>query len=232
MSLLTVLQETCRKIGYPKPDTVIGNTDRVIEELYNIANEVGQELAQEYDWQDLYVATTHTSLSTEDQGALATLFPGFDRLVEGSLYNRSQSEPIYGPLDAVEYQHGKAYGTNTEKTWYRIVQGNLWFYPALAAGETIGLEYITRYWAANRTQGKFLADTDTHVFSEQLMKLGASWKYKQSKGLSWKQDFDDYQRVLSRDKARDKGQPRAVSLARTDRPKHEDRVPQRNWQVS
>lgn len=232
MTLLTVVQRAARRIKYPKPDTVAANTDPVVQELYEFANDVGQELMKEYDWQDLTVSTTHTSLSTEDQGVLTTLFPGWDRWAEGSLFNRSQSEPIYGPLSARMYQHGKAYGTNTEKTWFRIYQGNLWFYPAIAAGETIGVEYITDRWANDRTASSMTSDTHTHVFDERLMSLGIAYKFKQEKGLGFQQAFDDYQRLLSKEKARDKGQPRSVNLAGVSRPKYEDRVPERNWQVS
>ena len=51
MSLLTIVQRVCRLVSLPVPTTVVTSTDLVVQQLYALANEEGEELADAYDWQ-------------------------------------------------------------------------------------------------------------------------------------------------------------------------------------
>ena len=61
-TLLAICQQASREMGITAPATIISNTDLYAVQLLNLFNGLGQDLAQEYDWQGL---TREHSFSTE-----------------------------------------------------------------------------------------------------------------------------------------------------------------------
>ena len=53
MALLQIIQRVCRLVSLPVPSEVVNSTDLTVQQLYELANEEGEELADAYDWQKL-----------------------------------------------------------------------------------------------------------------------------------------------------------------------------------
>jgi len=109
MSLLTLVQGVCRRIGLQVPSVVYTSTDQQILQLMEIANEEGQSLAERYPWQALINEATHTSLAAESQGAITSIATnGFKYILNNTIWNRTEQRPIYGALTPAEWQMLKA----------------------------------------------------------------------------------------------------------------------------
>lgn len=215
MSLLTIIQRVTPRLGLSKPASVVGNTDSQVMQLLELANEEGEELASRFNWQALVKENTFTiSTGSRDQGALnsAVVSAGdFDYLLNDTIWNRTNTEIIWGPLDAVNRQTYKAFPVTGPYQRFWIQGGNLYLDPAPTSADSAAFEYKSTHWcesSGGTGQDEWSADTDVGRLDENLMRLGLLWRWKQAKGLDYAQEFDAYEMRVADAMGRDGGAPR------------------------
>lgn len=205
MTLLTIIQDACDTIGLTRPSVVISSTDGNIRTLLALANTEGRELLERYSWPQAVKEATHTTLNAELQGAMSTIAPGFGYIVNGTFWDRSQTQPVTGPLSPQEWQHLKAITATGPYASYRIQADNLYAYPAPAAGNTWAFEYMSTYFCKSSgdvDQSAWAADDDVGILDENLMMLGIVWRFKKKNGLDYSEDFRVYEQKLANETAR------------------------------
>lgn len=236
MSLLTIVQDVCGEIGIPIPTSVVGNNSELVQQLFRLAKREGQELstgasvALSYDWQVLQSEATWTSTATESQGALSTLAPGFEYIINDTVFDRTQQWQLPGPLSQQVWQWRKATTASGPYPEWRIQGGTLYMYPVPTAGHTMVFEYQSSYWCqdnAGTPKATWTVDTDTSRIDEELVKLGLIWRFRKAKGLDYAEDFRSYQISVTHAIARDGGKPR-LSMDNAARAQRIS-VPEGNW---
>jgi hypothetical protein len=98
---------------------------------------------------------------------------------------------------------------------FRIQGDSILFFPVPVAGQTCAFEYITKNWItlnAGGTGQTFANDADVPLMDEQILALGAIWRWKAAKGFAYQEDEKKYELRLMDAKARDAGKP-TLSLA-------------------
>ncbi len=218
MSLLTTIQNVCDRLGVVRPSSVIGSADQQIRQLLGLAQQEGKELARRHNWNFLTVEKTITATATETQsGAVPT---DFDRMLNGTFYNRTASRMVEGPLDAVEWQRHKALTTTILFDAYRIRGNAILLAPTPNAGDSYAYEYISTYWIGTAADPTTLAkatwtiDTDVGILSEELMTDGIIWRFLKAKGLDYAEAFRTYEAQVMLAMARD-GSKRTVNMGRS-----------------
>ena len=134
MTLLSICQDAADTIGIPRPAAVISSSDPVVRRLLGLANLEGQELAKRTPWQAL---TAETSLTTVNGTAAYNLPSDFGRIIEGSIYNRTQTRPVIGPITPQKWQQLKS--TTTASIWdaFRIRGSQILVHPTATLGDEI-----------------------------------------------------------------------------------------------
>lgn len=234
MSLLTIIQDAADLIGIPRPQAVFSSTDTQVRQLLALAQQEGRVLSQRHDWTALVRETTFSTTGAESQGEIATLAPGLRFQINETNWNRSQLEPLGGPLNAQEWQTLKGFTVTGPYSDYRIRGGELLLIPAPGAGETIALEYLSQYWcqsSGGTDQTRWAADGDTPVLAEDLFISGIRWRFLRAKGMDYAEEFREYELQVSSAIARD-GSRRTMHL---DAPHMEDypvvRAPIGSWNL-
>jgi len=211
MTLLALIQTVMKRLALVSPTVVIGSTDQQVIQLLNIANEEGEELAHRGRWEVLTNEATFTSVGTESQGAMTTLAGAdFGWICDDTIWNRTQNRPIL-PVSDVQWQQMKAASATGPYTNMRIRGGNFIAYPLMTAGHTVAFEWVSKNWcqsSGGTGQDAWAADSDTNVIPADLMALGILWRWKQSKGLQYAEDFATYERRVENTMARDGIKPR------------------------
>jgi hypothetical protein len=211
MSLLTIVQSACNRIGILSPTQVVGNTDQQIIQMLALCNEEGEELANRVNWTALQTNATFTTLATESQGAIATIAPGLNRIVNDTIYNRNLRRPVFGPLSEQEFAEAKAMNINGPWNRFLIQGGILKFNPPPVAGQTCAFDYITSYWCTDATgvtgRSAWSLDSDIAKLNENIIALGLIWRFKAAKGLDYAEDYNKYERRVIDGFARDGGKP-------------------------
>lgn len=209
-TVLQIVQSAAKRIGILAPNTVVGSSDPQIIQLAAISEEEGQELADRYAWQALQNEATFLTVAAELQASIASLTTGFNYIVNDTIWNRDLRRPVYGPKSEQDWQQSKAFKINGPFNSFRIWNGNIRFYPVPAAGQTCAFEYISSNWISTNAGGTsqtWTNDADAPLLNDQLITLGTIWRWKQSKGLDYSEDFAKYERRVTDAMSRDAGKP-------------------------
>jgi hypothetical protein len=209
MSLLTVIQRSCRLLSIPVPTEVVNSTDTQVQQLYEIANEEGNELAGSYNWQ--IMRKQHTFVTTATPAQTSAVPVDWDRFVANTFFNRSQQRTVIGPITPQQWQAIQAQ-PQLNRVFLAFIErdGQFLITPTPAAGETIAYEYVTKDWAYSDDvipvpKADYTADTDTAYMDEKLIVLGVRWRFLKSKGLDYAEDFRTYMSERQQKQARDGG---------------------------
>lgn len=211
MSLLSVVQSACERIGINAPSIVIGNNDKQIKQLLALANEEGEELAERYRWQALIKEATFTTQAQESQGEITSIATdGYKYILNDTIWNRDTRRPVFGPLAPRDWQLLQASPVSGPFDEYRIRGGEVLFNPDPTAGQTCAFEYKTENWCESTSgegQDSWQADDDVGRLDEKLMTAGLIWRWNAAKGFSYGEHFNKYERRVADAMARDGSKP-------------------------
>lgn len=211
LSVLQIIQTVCKRIGIQAPTQAFTSQDQQVIQLLSIMEEEGQEQATRYPWESLQTETTFVTLATQVQGSLSTIAPGFDYIVNDTIWNRDLRRPVYGPKSQQDWQQAKAMQINGPFNSFRIIGDVINFYPVPVAGQTCAFEYISRDWLNTSVGGTspiVTNDADTPRISDEIVTLGTIWRWKAAKGLDYSEDYNKYERRLMDAMGRDAGKAR------------------------
>ena len=204
MTLLSIVQRAAVRLNLTKPSAVASNTDPQVQQLLELVNEEGADLAARGTWEGLVRVQTFTTVAQEIQtGAIPT---DFDRPIGNTVWNRTDIDPGYGPISPQDWQLMKASVAAGPYSNFRVHGGEFRLYPVPTAGETVAYEYLTKDWAESSVgAGKTEMDDDTDVsrLDENLIRLGVIWRFKEAKGLEYGENFNSYERRVAQALARD-----------------------------
>jgi len=206
MTILSVCQGVAKVIGIDVPDAVTSSTDREYVELLAVAHTMADRIAKGHEWQ--MFSTIHTLTgdgSTED----FDLPSDYDRmLVKAQVWSSSLESPLSPVVELDKWLELDVQSFDFVINAWTIYGGQMHIKPALASAVTAKFFYqsnliITPASGSNKTE--FNDDDDTFRLSEELLKLGMIWQWRANKGLPYTEDFMNYEQLLSRLVARDKG---------------------------
>ena len=202
INALEIVRSVCGTLGLPRPNSVTGSGDVQVIQLAELLNEEGSELAARSSsgWQALVREATFTTVATEDQGAITTIIGAanaFRHIVNETIWNRTTTQPVYGPRPPRIWQGLKALTVAGPYAEYRIRTGKLLFMPVPAAGDTCAFEYVTKNWLTSsdgtEQRSRITNDEDVSLLDDELIRAGLVWRWRAAKGLNFGTDFDKYE---------------------------------------
>src|SRR3954464_12301031 len=105
MTALTIIQSAFDEIGFPRPASVVGNTDQLARQSLALLNREGKELSRNHDWKVLVREYSFATVASTSDYALPS---DFDHFVNDSGWNRTDHEPLIGPLSGQTWQEIKS----------------------------------------------------------------------------------------------------------------------------
>jgi hypothetical protein len=200
MSLLTIITGACGQLNITQPTAVVAASDLQTKQLLALSRVEARDLNRRFDWQATTKEATFTTVAAETQTALTTAAPDFDQYINGTMWNRTRFWQVGGPLTQEQWQRRKAAAAQVGvRNWFRIRGNNILFYPTPTAGDTIYFEYISNKWCQSSllvAQTDWLADTDTALLDEEVIRLGVVWRFLKAKGLDYSEEFRTYEMAL------------------------------------
>lgn len=202
MSLLTIIVGASQEINVVEPTTVINAADLQTKQMLALCRKECKDLVRRFDWQTLIREGSFSTLAAETQSTLsaASADSDFYRFLPGTMWNRTRFWQVGGPLNEVEWQQKKAAAAAVGvRNYFRIRGDSFLFFPTPTAGDSIKFEYITSKWcqsAALAAQTDWLADTDTALLDEEVIRMGVVWRFLKAKGLDYGEEFRSYEMAL------------------------------------
>jgi hypothetical protein len=237
MSLLTCVQQAADRLGIVRPSSVIGSSDQQVRQLLGLAQQEGKELARRHPWQAIIKEKTITATASETQsGAIPS---DFDRIINGTFFNRTKTRRVEGPMTAQEWQNYKSSVTTVLFDAFRIRGSAMLLAPTPTLSDSYAYEYVSLWWCTTAagtapTQSEWTADDDVGSLSEELMTLGIVWRFLKAKGLDYSEPFRSYEMQVGLAMSRDGGKRLSVSFAGPSYMKEPPRPtwPQGSWDLS
>lgn len=233
MTLLTICQGAARKIGLPNPNAIITSNDPQVKELLSFAEMTGDELMESYQWEILTKEASFTTVAAESQGTLASIASDYNRIIDQSMWDRTGTRRVRGPLDAFAWQRVKGSTTDASiEYWFRIRGGELLFWPEPPAGSSVYFEYISKNWVNGASPSdSFAADTDATYLDERLIEYGVIWRFLKQKGMPYEDALAEFRNRREKLLIHDKGNP-ILSMDAGPDGTFTDNIPESNWTTS
>lgn len=240
MTLLQLIQEFCRRQGLSVPSTIMASHDDQLIQLAGLANEILEDLTTRRTWTTLDKECVFTSVAGSDQGALETLAPGLLKILNDTLYDRTQGVALFGPNAPRDWQASLATTYSGPSYRYRIQGGHLLTMPDMPIGHQVAFEYASsaavqdNKYAPTTVSYKsyFTRDDDTFLLPSKLLLLGLRWRWKEEKGLPYAESFRLYEASIA-DTAGGDGTKAALDMGAESRGNVQPGivVPIGNWSV-
>lgn len=167
------------------------------------------------------LVTPYVASATENNQPLTVsqvLYPlpaDFERIIDNTLWDRTRFWAMRGAQSPQEWQVYKssAIGRASIQRRWRITQvNNVDFFTIDPAptdnGSYLVFEYTSNAWCQSATgtkQTQWMADTDTGIIDEFLMRLGVIWRVLDRLGMNYLTARDDYERMVNKASAQDGG---------------------------
>lgn len=140
----------------------------------------------------------------------------FQRVVDGTMWDRSRYWAMRGPMSPQEWQLYKSSvignASIQRRFRFREIGGNQVFSidPVPTDNNSaLVFEYVSNAWCksqAGALQTSWEADTDLGVLDEYLFTLSVRWRMMRRLGFSYAEELDEYDREVSKAVAKDGGQ--------------------------
>jgi hypothetical protein len=216
MSLLTVTQDAMLLCGLPQPTVALSNTDLTVLQFVAFAQKEADETWTDFNWRQSRIPA---QLVGDGTTTLFALPSDFERMLAGpSLWSAKYPSIPLQWISDLELLALKALPVMPVRPVCRLIGGTLEIWPALASTETVSLEYYSTNPLCSSDgltrKPRWTSDSDFSLFPEGVLMRGVIWRWKQSKGLDYAEDFRTWS--LERDKkASHDGGARVVQMTNT-----------------
>jgi len=194
MSLLTICQNVCAVVGWPKPAAIAASSDATAQQLFGLANLELQRLSEKYNWPHLEVEYAFPTVAAQTLYALPA---DFRVLAENAVFDASEYYAVKGSQGLPYWQLLK-YGKlgSLSRTRFRVQYPNqIELTPAPVNVRNMVSVYYTKNHAINNVGGaipKYAVDSDVSRVPESLVELGLMWRFRRAKGLDYSAERAEY----------------------------------------
>lgn len=214
MTALSAIQSASSVLGVAPPSSVFGSADTTARKLADCAQQVAEYIAEEHEWQTLKRRATFTGNGVTDAFDLPDDFSRLPKKMSIQS-SRLELELSHVPddddwLELVTEDYQIAVGA------WRLLGGQMVFYPPLQSAETATFFYITSEIVIGEdltTKPAFTSDTDRFRLNERLLDLGIRWLWRQSKGLPYAEELATFSAALAKHVMWDRGS-RTIKVGR------------------
>lgn len=235
-TVLELVQDHCETYGLPVPTAIIGSTDPAVRQYKGILRSMALELAEK-SWQEQKRRGTFVTVADEVQGTLQDLLldTGYNRLVQGSIWDETEKRPVYGPVGDPSWEMWKAYVSTGPIYKYWIAGDEFHMDPVPPAGHTIGLIYYTR--SMFRAGTGFLhealeSDADSFIIPDVVTSKDFEWRWRKLKGEPWQDEYNAAQDSIAKALVKDTAPILSLDGSMPPGPRPGIWIPAGSWNVS
>ena len=230
-SILSLCQDAAAELSLAQPATLFGEsaTDEGLKLLRQLTRTC-RSLSARFDWQKLRREHTFTTVALQAQTTATPIPTDFQRFVQGSVWNRTTTWRVEGPLTPMQWQAEQAANVTRSEPAFMIRNGLWLFTPTPNAGDTIAYEYITKYVGndgASTERTAFADDDDEAYFDDEALILGIVWRYRKSEGWDYSEEFREYEMHVYNAFKMDGGRERLILSGPGERVPNAPLVPDR-----
>jgi hypothetical protein len=197
MTLLSVVKDVCAVVGVAVPTSVFTslNTNRTMQEMVALANEMAQRISYDTREWTLYKLTkTYTGDGVTEGFSLPANY--LRMLLTGNVWRSTSTQnPMTFEPDLDIWLNRRANGWTLPNGEWTMYGGQIHFAPVLGTGVTAYHAYLDKNCvnlASGGVGATFVADNDTFRLNERLLRLGMIFQWKAQKGQPYAEDMGTF----------------------------------------
>jgi hypothetical protein len=202
MTLLTVVQDVCEVVGVVQPTSVFSSIggNRTMQEMLALANEMAQRIA--YDSRDWQMFKLTQTMAGDGVTAAFPLPANYKRMLLTSNIWRSNTPltPMRFVPDTDEWIRRRLQNWIDSRGEWTLLGGQVNIVPVMGTGITAMYGYLHKNCitlAGGGLGATFIADGDSTVLDERLLKLGMIWQWKANKGSPYNEDMATFEDAMA-----------------------------------
>lgn len=191
MTLFAICQDILKETKSSfTPNAIITNGDDVSQQILQAVKISIVELSRNYQWQELQKEYNFSSVELQENYNLPS---DFDRMINDTFWNKTQCLNLIGPATPEKWRMLKntIVAGATIQNYFRIRNNQILIHSVPTTIENYVFEYISKNIvksAANVEQATFLADTDSPIIDEYIVRLDAGWRWLKMNGRPYAED--------------------------------------------
>lgn len=207
MTLKTAADRAAMRIMGTTPAAVFSSQEQLSRELADLSTEVAIEIAESTDWRAITKTAAFVGNGTQD------FFPipsDYDRMtINNGIRDQKNWFWGYFPFDDInQFLMMKENGFSLLSPGGWIIYNEGFNFVPAPTG-TAQFPYVSKDIVRDEdgvAKSEFTADSDSFILSERLLTLGLIWRWKSQKGLEYGEDLAIYEKALSHEQFKDRGQ--------------------------
>jgi hypothetical protein len=206
MALLNIVQGVALRCNIAVPASAIGNSSLTVQQVVAFVQDAQDDATERWTWRNL---KRPVSTFTGDGATVLFNMPSDYSVLSPSDTLTSSVYPtlvLSGPINEDDLLRLKALPFTPIPSVWRLIgqysgQLQIEFFPAPALAEVISFVYgsfqsVTTSGGSPYANGQYQADTDLSLIPERVIRLGAIYRWKKSKGLAYQEEFTEYERCF------------------------------------
>ncbi len=228
LNVFEIARNVASVVGMRDIDSLVGNPEPHARAMIVLLNRGCKNMAQMRTSADEgWIVLTREFVFRTVPGQEAYAFPDdYQDIVDGTIWNRDTYREARGPLSPTEWQLVKSglVETTSIAPNFRIRRNTagtgkaFWVDPVPSQAQDLVIEYVSNQWLTDASGTVFrhrvAADTDLTLFDDDLVEMDLTWRFKQSRGLSFAPELAEFELERDRRIAKDGGL-RTVRVGRT-----------------
>lgn len=219
-TVLEIVQQAFDELGlYPRPTVAVLGSDALTTQVTALYTAAGQMLVKRRTWR--WLLRQYTIIGAYNDpfypaDGVKMLYPlpnDYARPVNQTEWDQTNHWPLMGPMTPQQFQTLQSGIISAgPRIKFRLVNGNVEFFPAPVVGHEYIINYISNGWVVHVDEGvgntylkKPVSDNDWSVFDDRLMVAGVKMKFFQAKGFDTTAYAEDFQTLLDDALAQDVG---------------------------
>ena len=204
--------------GLPQQTNLVGNNNQnALRILQSVKDAAARDVFRGQDWVNLQYEHTFVTTGASSYDELPV---DFDRMINGTIWDRTNERPVYGPVTAQKWQRYESGldGLTGLTLLFRIVgdgEGSkvIKIYPSTSTGTTIAYEYISNKYVSDVVgagvtpdlKSEVNDDGDIFLFDDDLVEVGATWRLLRNLGMTYADEKIEFEALMDERMANDGG---------------------------
>ena len=233
-SVLSIVQSYCREYAIPVPNVLTGSTDAGALQMRELCQTVGEYIWSATDWQQCSRRVVFAANGLANLGNIYTLCPeNMASIVPRTFWNNSLRREMYGPVNDLNWQSQLSLAPPGPLYYFRISNNNLETSAVVPLNHSLSLIYKSFNWVLAGTTPKqfYTLDTDTSVFSDQLVKAGLRAHWLRAKQMPHKYEFERFEMLVLQEASQNTVRPILSTDGESTTHRPGILVPIGNWTV-
>lgn len=206
-NILQIAQEAADICAVQRPISLFDTTSQHDQLFASVVKSTLSSLMRNADWQAISRDASFYTSDGQKEYLIDNIADDFHSLVDGTMYMRDNMRFVIGAITEEKWARLKQFHSPEIDIIFKIQNNKIKFLKnpgCLKLHFTYKSNAVCYDATTEEPKSAITKDTDIPVFDEYLVKLGIVWRFNKRTGLDYAEEYNEYQRELSKSYAETK----------------------------